>query len=91
MTADDMHHAITLTAVLSGPFPSVAALKAGGTHSETLVASSLRVSDRTPVSPVSTIALPTDVAAGWYNLVITIKAAGGNTGSATVIQVTHAS
>ena len=82
---------VSMLQALNGPFPSVAALKAGGTHSETLVASSLRVSDRTSVSPVSTIALPADVAAGWYNLVITIKAAGGNTGSATVIQVTHAS
>jgi hypothetical protein len=35
------------------------------------------------------IALPLDLAAGWYNLVTTIKSAGGSTGGATVIQVTR--
>ena len=89
MTADDTHHPITLTAVFTGPYANVAALKADGTPSETLRASPLVVTDRTSGSAVSTIALPLDLAAGWYNLATTIKSAGGSTGSATVIQVTR--
>jgi hypothetical protein len=91
MTADDSHHPITLTAIFTGPYASVAALKTGGTHSETLLASPIRVTDRTSSSAVSMIALPLDLAAGWYNLVTTIKSAGGSTGGATVIQVTRLS
>jgi hypothetical protein len=91
MTADDSHHPITLTAIFTGPYASVAALKTGGTHSETLLASPIRVTDRTSSSAVSMIALPLDLAAGWYNLVTTIKSARGSTGGATVIQVTRLS
>jgi hypothetical protein len=89
MTSDNAQHPITLATRLSGPYASVVALKAGGTHSETLIASPIQATDRTPGSPVSTIALPLDLAAGWYNLVTTITSAGGSTGSASVIQVTR--
>jgi hypothetical protein len=89
MTADDSRHPITLTAIFTGPYASVAALKTGDTHSVTLSASPIRVTDRTSGSAVSTIALPLDLAAGWYNLVTTIKSAGGSTAGATVIQVTR--
>jgi len=91
MTAADVQHPITLTAIFTGPYAGVAALKAGGTHSETLLASPIRVTDRTSGSALSTIALPLDLAAGWYNLVTSIKSAGGSTGGATVIQVTRPS
>jgi hypothetical protein len=91
MTSDDTQHPITLTALFAGPYASVAALKAGAIHSEALLASPIRVTDRTSGSPVSSIALPLDLAAGWYNLVTTIKSAGGSTGGATVIQVTRLS
>jgi hypothetical protein len=63
----------------------------GGTHSETLLASPIRVTDRTSGSAVSTIALPLDLAPGWFNLVTTIESAGDSTGGATVIQVTRLS
>jgi hypothetical protein len=89
MTADDAQHPVTLTALFTGPYASVAALKAGGTHSETLLASPIRVTDRTSGSAVSTIALPLDLAAGWYNLITTIKSTGSSTGGATVVQVTR--
>jgi hypothetical protein len=89
MTADDTQHRITLTALLTGPYTSVAALKAGGLPSETLKAAPLLVTDRTPGNPITTIALPLDLAAGWYNLATTASTAGGSGGGATVIQVTH--
>ncbi|MFI5287851.1 MAG: hypothetical protein ACHQ4F_16260 [Candidatus Dormibacteria bacterium] len=91
MSFADVQHPITLSAMFTGPYTSVAALKAGGTHSETLRASSIRVTDRTSGGAVSTIALPLDLAAGWYNLVTTIKSSGGSTGGAMVIQVARLS
>jgi hypothetical protein len=87
-TADDAQHPITLMATVTGPYVSPAALKAGGAHLKTLPASPIRVTDRTSGSVVSTIVLPLDLAAGWYNVVTTIKSAGGSTGGATIIQVT---
>ena len=91
MTPDDSHHPITLTAILSGPYATVAALKTGGTHSETLLASPQRVTDRTSSNAVSTILLPLDMAVGWYNLVTTVASVGGSTAGATVIHVTRLS
>ena len=89
MTADDAQLPITLTATFTGPYASVAALKAGGTHAATLLAAPIRVTDRTSGGAVSTIALPLDLAAGWYDLVTTIRSARSSTGGATVIQVTR--
>jgi hypothetical protein len=89
MTSDATGHSITLTAVLTGPYASVAVLKAGGPHARTLAASAIAVTDGTRGNPVSSIALPLDLPPGMYNLAFTIKSAGGNVvGSATVIQVT---
>jgi hypothetical protein len=91
MTSDNAQHPITLATRVTGPYASVAALKAGGTHSETFIASPIQVTDRTSGSPVTTIALPLDLAAGWYNLVTTITSAAGSTGGASVIHVTRIS
>ena len=88
MTSDDTKHSITLTAVLTGPYASVALLKAGGAHADTVYASSMQVTDRTPGNPVSTIGLPIDLPAGWYNLATNIRSAGGSVSSASVIRVT---
>jgi hypothetical protein len=88
VTADDAKHPITLTAVLTGPYASVALLKAGGAHADTVFTSPMQVTDRTPGNPVSTIGLPIDLPAGWYNLVTTIRSAGGSVSSASVIKVT---
>jgi hypothetical protein len=87
MTSDATGHPITLTAVLTGPYASVAALKAGGSHARTLAASPMPVTDRTSGNPVSSIALPLDLPVGMYNLAFTVKSVGGNVSSATVIQV----
>jgi hypothetical protein len=89
MTAADSQVPITLTAIFTGPYASVAALKAGRTHAATLVASPIHVTDRTSDGAISTIALPLDMAAGWYSLATSSKSAGGSVGSATVIQVTR--
>ncbi len=88
MTATDVQHGITLTAVLTGPYSSVAAVKARGPHSLTLSSSALRVTDRTSGTEISTITLPVDLAAGWYDLVTSVASAGGRTEGATVLQVT---
>ncbi len=90
-TADHTQHPITLTALLTGPYASAAAVKASGIHSVTLVAAPLRVTDRSAGSPVSTIALPLDLAAGWYNLATAIRSDAGTVGGSTVIQVTRPS
>jgi len=88
MTADDAQHPITLMATVTGPYASVVALKASGAHATTLTASPIRVTDRTSGGVVSTIALPLDLAPGWYNLATTIQSAGSRTGGATIIEVT---
>jgi hypothetical protein len=89
MTSDATGVPIELSAVLSGPYASVATLKAGGSHARALAASPIAVTDRTPGDPVSGIVLPLDLPAGWYNLTFTIRSAGGNlVESATVVQVT---
>jgi hypothetical protein len=89
MTSDATGVPIKLNAVLSGPYTSVATLKAGGSHARALAASPIAVTDRTPGDPVSGIVLPLDLPAGWYNLTFTIRSAGGNlVESATVVQVT---
>jgi hypothetical protein len=89
MTSDDTKHPITLTAVLTGAYGSVALLKAGGAFADTLYASPMQVTDRTSGSPVSMIGLPVDLPAGWYNLATNIRSAGGSVSSASVIEVTQ--
>jgi methionine-rich copper-binding protein CopC len=88
-TTDPSAAPITLTAALSGPFASVAALKAAGSGPETMTAAPLHLSARNPGNPVSTIALPMNLVAGWYNLVYSVNSGPGNSvGGATVIRVT---
>jgi hypothetical protein len=88
MSPDATPHAMTLTAVLTGPYASVAMLKAGGAHADTIAASPLQVSDRTPGNPVSTFGLPIGLPVGWYNLAFKVRSQGGSVGGASVVQVT---
>lgn len=91
MTSDPAQHPVTLTALLTGPYASVAALKTGGAHLETLAATPVHVTDRAPGNPVSSISLPLGFPAGWYNLAFSIASEGGNrVGGSSVIQVTRA-
>ena len=88
-TSDAAQHPITLTAVLTGPYASATLLKTGGAHAETLAATPIQVTDRTPGSPVSSIPLPQALPAGWYNLAYSIDSGGGNRAAgASVIRVT---
>ena len=89
VTSDNANHPITLNPVLTGPYASVALLKAGGAHAETVYASPMRVTDRTPGNPVSTMGLPIDLPAGWYNLATIIRSSGRSVSSASVIKVTQ--
>jgi hypothetical protein len=90
-TSDRTGQPITLTAVLTGPYASVAVLKAGGPYARSLAAQPLVVSDRMSGDPVSSMYLPIDLPVGWYNLAFTIKSANGKVVSSTVIQVTQLS
>lgn len=79
---------VTLTAVLAGPYLSVALLKSGGAHAETIRSPAIAASSTTNSNPISTIALPADLPAGWYDVAFTADSATGNgMSSATVIQV----
>ena len=86
-TPDVTAERITLTAVLTGPYPNVAALKAGGSPRLTLRASPIGTTDRANVNAVSSIVLPTSIPAGFYNLADTIELANGKDAGASVIQV----
>jgi hypothetical protein len=88
-TSDRTGHPITLSAVLTGPYATVAVLKAVGPYTRSLAAQTLTVSDRMSGDPVSSIYLPIDLPVGWYNLAFTVKSAGDKVVSATVIQVTE--
>ncbi len=87
-TSDPAGHLIALTAVLTGPYASVAELKTGGPYARSLAAEPLSVTDRMSGDPLSSIDLPLGLPVGWYNLAFAIKSAGGTVGSATVVQVT---
>ena len=89
-TSDATAERITLTAVLSGPYPNVAALKAGGSPRLTLRAAPIGTTDRARANAVSSIVLPMSLPAGFYNLADTIESANGKAGGATVIQVSPA-
>jgi hypothetical protein len=82
----------TLTAVLTGPYPTVTALKAAndrGTDRSRIVAAApaIRASGSRVSSPVSIVTIPADAARGYYNL--RVHAAAGNVASygATIISV----
>src|SRR5438132_270010 len=74
MTTDATPHQIVLKLGLTGPFPTVDALKLaisqGTTSSKvrTISAEPLMVNDRTYDTPVSALKLPADLAPGYYNL-----------------------
>jgi hypothetical protein len=92
MTADDTRHQIVLKLSLTGPFPSVDALKQAisqGSHPagvKTIASQPVTVNDRTFDTPVSTLDLPPDLAPGYYNLGTESARAGLTVaGSAVVI------
>jgi hypothetical protein len=87
-TADSRPLPITITAVLAGPYADVNGLKGGAQAARTLSAAALNTDDRNPTPPTSTFALPSDLAAGFYNLAFKVDYGGGNSiGGASVVQV----
>ena len=86
-SSDSAQTAITLTAVLAGPFAKIDSLKGGDVAARTVRATPISTTNGTPGSPVSTIPLPADLAPGYYNLTITNAGGSGSTSSATIVQV----
>ena len=83
---------VTLSAVLTGPYQSITTLKAGGAALMTLRATPIASTDRIHENPVSTIVLPVNLPAGYYNVADRIELAGGGAVvSARIIQVAPAS
>jgi len=73
---------------LAGPFANVAKLKAsalGGPQAAT--AKSIRTTDRAGGAPVSTLIMPKDAAAGFYNLLTSVASGGGTSSGGSVIRV----
>lgn len=87
-TADGRPHAITITAVLEGPYASVNVLKGGAPAARSVRAAPISTDDRNSTAPASIFALPSDLAPGYYNLAFKIDYGGGNSvGGASVVQV----
>jgi len=78
---------VTLTATLSGPYPDADTLKSGVSATRTLKATPITANDSQPGTFTSSIALPADLPAGFYNLSTANTYASGETSGATVIQV----
>jgi hypothetical protein len=87
-TADSRPSPITITAVLAGPYANVNGLKGGAPAARTLPAAVLNRDDRNPTAPISTFALPSDFAPGFYNLAFKVDYGSGNSlAGASVVQV----
>jgi hypothetical protein len=86
-------HQIVLTVSLTGPFPSVDALKQATSQgskpagAKTINADLLAVNDRTSATPASQLDLPSDLPPGYYNLATQSASAGLSAGGAAVVDV----
>ena len=88
-TPDNSGQRITLTAVLTGPYPNVDASKAGGSPRVTVRAMPVVTTDHAGANEVSSIVLPIDLPDGFYNLADGIEASSGKASSVSVIHVSH--
>ena len=81
-TGDKMVAQVTLTAVLTGPYPTVHAASLGGPgHSSTAAtAPVIKVSTVSLSGPVSVLTIPSSAAPGYYNLWTTAAAGGMSNG-----------
>jgi len=90
-TADDTRHQIVLKLSLTGPFPSVDALKQATSRGsqpagvKTIASQPVTVNDRTFDTPASTLDLPPDLAPGYYNLDAESASADGSSGGGAVV------
>jgi hypothetical protein len=92
-TNDPNPHQIVLSLTLTGPFPSVDALKQATSQGvrpagvTTITAAPMTVNDRDVVAPASELDLPSDVAPGYYNLAQQSAGGGHSSVGGTVINV----
>jgi hypothetical protein len=77
---------VRLEARLSGPFPSVSALKAADGPA-TITAPVIVATDMAGGAPVSVLRIPKDAPAGYYNLTTTVSQEGGQFSGGSVITV----
>ncbi|MDQ6848041.1 MAG: hypothetical protein M3019_10770 [Candidatus Dormibacteraeota bacterium] len=85
--ANAQGESVTLTATLTGPYPSADTLKAGGGASRNLRANPITASDAQPGNYTSVIALPAALPTGFYNLETATVFSSGASSGATIIQV----
>jgi hypothetical protein len=82
---------VTLSAVLTGPFPDVSTLKtamASGSPPAALVAAAdVQTTDRAGGAPTSTLRLPALAAAGFYDVRTTVASGGGDLSADGIIRV----
>jgi hypothetical protein len=92
-TSDNTPHYLALRVWLTGPFPSVDALKhaisTGNLPSNvrTIDATSPSVSDRTGGVPASELDLPADLPRGYYNVDSTVASAGGSSSGGAIVTI----
>ena len=88
-TVNPSHH-VRISGLLSGPYADAATLKKGGSVAAVISGSSFEFDDRAKPSgdAVITFALPADLPAGLYNLVLTWDLGDGSSSSASsIVQV----
>jgi hypothetical protein len=93
MTADATTHQIVLSAVLTGPFTTVDALKQATSQGQnragvrTISAAPVTVNDRTVATPASDLQLPSDLPPGYYNLDTRTAEGGQSAGGGAIVVV----
>jgi hypothetical protein len=88
VSADSRDVPITITTTLTGPYPDVTSLKAGAAAAPVLGLPTLVADNRIPTPLTTSFTLPTDLAAGFYNLAFTDDYGSGNSsGGASLVQV----
>jgi hypothetical protein len=78
---------VELTAVLTGSFGSVDALKAGASGSVRYAAAPIHPTGSPGEQPVSTIVIGSDAPPGYYNLATAATQGGGSAGGASIVRV----
>lgn len=87
--------AVTLSAWLTGPFPTVAALKTAMTApsppAPAVSAAAVHTTDRVGGTPLSMVPLPANAPVGFYDLRTSVISGGGALSGDTIVQVAAAS
>ena len=79
---------VRLSASMTGPYPSVADLKAAPTTRPGVVADRALTTDHAGGAPVSTLAIPKNAAPGFYNVTTSVADPGGRVSGSSVIRIT---